>query len=541
MADSFTETAGARLPETGTYEDVWGDVLNSDTFDALDKTLGGYSELTLSGASFSMPALTPGSASASRSMFIKFVGAPGSAVAITLPASVKKKLYMVFNNCGQDITIGYATGTTALIKTGETRLIYCNVSAPGSVVQLSSNADASSLGGVASAAFARRDVANVFQKVNSSPWRTVTELPVTLIDASAGEHQKLTLTGNRTMGAPTTPTDGQPLVLQVIQDGTGGRTLSWNSVFLFTNGLAPTLSNVPGAIDMFIGYYDEATNKWLMAQLSGISAGTGATYNFVITSNEIDVYAKPRFGNIGVAATINVTIAPGVILQAGSTRSFALDFDGVAPNGSTINLLNLGYCLGRGGDAGNGAGASYEQGGSSNTASEMQATAGRAAGGAIRGPGAGITFNVTNVSGSIWGGGGGGGAGGATLTGGGNRTANGGGGGGGVGGGRGGEGGFAQRQGIIAPGGQGGHGGTGALGTAGTGAAGGGGGGGSGGPGGDGGDWGAVGLDGTAVTSGSQDYAASIGGAAGKAIELNGGSVNFLSGSGAPNIKGVVS
>jgi len=52
------------------------------------------------------------------------------------------------------------------------------------------------------------------------------------IDASAGEKVKPSvLAANATINAPTNPSLGQELTFTFIQDGTGGRTVSWNAVF----------------------------------------------------------------------------------------------------------------------------------------------------------------------------------------------------------------------------------------------------------------------------------------------------------------------
>ena len=49
-------------------------------------------------------------------------------------------------------------------------------------------------------------------------------------DTAAAPVAKVTLGGNRTMAAPTNLKDGAFYSLYIIQDATGSRTLSWNSV-----------------------------------------------------------------------------------------------------------------------------------------------------------------------------------------------------------------------------------------------------------------------------------------------------------------------
>lgn len=58
------------------------------------------------------------------------------------------------------------------------------------------------------------------------------------------------VSSNRTMGAPTNLKDGAFYALAVIQNG-GSNTLTWNSVFKWASGTAPTLSTAAGAKDYF--------------------------------------------------------------------------------------------------------------------------------------------------------------------------------------------------------------------------------------------------------------------------------------------------
>ena len=74
---------------------------------------------------------------------------------------------------------------------------------------------------------------------------------------------KVTLAGNRTLSAPsgTTPISGQFISLLIIQDGTGGRTITWNAVYEFATDTAPTLTATASLGDLFTFRYNGA--KWL--------------------------------------------------------------------------------------------------------------------------------------------------------------------------------------------------------------------------------------------------------------------------------------
>lgn len=61
---------------------------------------------------------------------------------------------------------------------------------------------------------------------------------------------QVTIAGNRTIAAPTTMLAGSALLI-VNQDATGSRTLTWNAVFKWPGGVAPTLSTAANAKDVF--------------------------------------------------------------------------------------------------------------------------------------------------------------------------------------------------------------------------------------------------------------------------------------------------
>lgn len=253
------------------------------------------------------------------------------------------------------------------------------------------------------------------------------------------------------------------------------------------------------------------------------------TFSFVVDRNAFDLNLREFIGQtFATPVTIVIRVETGVIIQALTTGTPALDLDANLPSGSIIRLYNNGYILGMGGMGGNGA-AFYDQGSGLGNGTNIGADAGRNGGLALRGPGVDVTFEITNGAGHIWGGGGGGGGGG--LTQGSSATANGGGGGGGAGGGGAGRGGKATSGGGDNAT-DGAHGSSGVDGAPGAGGAGdsntt------SGGNGGAGGDWGAAGSSGSDSNPGA-------GGAAGVAIDQNGGTATFISGNGAPNLKGGV-
>ena len=85
---------------------------------------------------------------------------------------------------------------------------------------------------------------------------TLTDGATVTWNASTQQVAKLTLGGNRTLSAPTNGVTGQFISIAVIQDGTGSRTLTWNSAYVFTGGTAPTLTTTASKADVFVFRYN---------------------------------------------------------------------------------------------------------------------------------------------------------------------------------------------------------------------------------------------------------------------------------------------
>jgi parallel beta-helix repeat protein len=109
-------------------------------------------------------------------------------------------------------------------------------------------------------------------------------------NALNGELQLWTLTGNVTIGAPTNPRTGLRLRFILKQDGTGGRTVTWNAAFLVGSWVPkPGIGQTSE-----ISFIYDGTN-WIAADdTPPILTGT-ATYD------------PPSLAN-GIAATTTVTV-----------------------------------------------------------------------------------------------------------------------------------------------------------------------------------------------------------------------------------------
>ena len=78
---------------------------------------------------------------------------------------------------------------------------------------------------------------------------TLTDGATITPDFDANQNFTVTLGGNRTLANPTNVDAGQTGSIFVVQDATGGRTLSFGSYWKFAGGTAPTLSTAVSAVD----------------------------------------------------------------------------------------------------------------------------------------------------------------------------------------------------------------------------------------------------------------------------------------------------
>lgn len=119
------------------------------------------------------------------------------------------------------------------------------------------------------ATLARLATAQSFTAAQAAAPVALTDAATIVIDASLGNVFTLTIGGNRTLGQPTNPREGQGITIQITQDGTGSRTLAYHADWLFPGGVDPSLSTAAGAIDVLSAVY--ISGKW-KAQLSSAFA-----------------------------------------------------------------------------------------------------------------------------------------------------------------------------------------------------------------------------------------------------------------------------
>jgi hypothetical protein len=123
---------------------------------------------------------------------------------------------------------------------------------------------------------------------------SIIEPIVTLTDASTitwnaltqGKSVKVTLGSNRTLSSITgAPVNGETYTIDIIQDATGGRTLTWNSVYKFPAGFDTGLNSAANAHTTFGFRYDAVAAR--MEYIFGGKLGAGVVGGYVSKAGDL--------------------------------------------------------------------------------------------------------------------------------------------------------------------------------------------------------------------------------------------------------------
>jgi hypothetical protein len=247
MATAYTPILQLALPVTGELNGTWGDVVNNNITSMVEQAIAGLAAVsTWTTASHTLTTAN-GTTDEARCAVLECSGAPGAAATVICPAF--SKVYIIKNSVsgGYAVTLKTSAGNGISVPNGSTALLYCDgtnvVSGLNAVTALTINGLLTVNGQGYSPNIALTDAATV-------AWDTSTGQVATFTFVST----------NRTMGAPTNLKNGAFYALAVIQNS-GSNTLTWNAVFKWAAGAAPTLSTAAGAKDYFT-FRSDGTNLY---------------------------------------------------------------------------------------------------------------------------------------------------------------------------------------------------------------------------------------------------------------------------------------
>jgi hypothetical protein len=287
MASTFTTRIRLNKQGDGDNPNSWGTVLNDGALNLIDDAIGAYTPVTIGPNAVVTLTANDGTSDTARSAFIEIVGSVGGAhdtITIQIPSSISKS-YVINNKVSANTTAtdvvkiqntgvgsGYTVpfGSIGVVITNGTSVFPTNTAGLG--FGTAANADIGvcatnvadvSLGDlryVRTSATSSIVGANLNIKQGQlivgtssrayNPITTVTDATSIAIDFSKGNNFLVTIGGNRTLELPTNCTAGQTGQIHIIQDGTGSRTLAYNTAWQFVSAAVPTLSTGSSDVDI---------------------------------------------------------------------------------------------------------------------------------------------------------------------------------------------------------------------------------------------------------------------------------------------------
>ena len=315
MASTYTTNLRLTKQADGENPNSWGQILNDGVISLVDDAIAGYTTVSLGSAATVTLTNVQGAGDQARSAILEFKGTVGGAhdtINVLIPNNSKS--YVVKNsvsyndstdaivlkvagNTGvtvaDDSSAMYVTNGTTVIPVAQTT--FTNITASGDLavkgnasvsgtltvagaVSLASTlnvgstltvAGAVSLASTLSVAGAAYFGSTVtvsgrgkFMAGGFSTIATLSDNSSIVPDLNTSNVFTVTLGGNRTLAAPTNTTTniGATGHIFIVQDDTGDRTLSYNSVYQFSQGGVPVLTTASAAVDIFF-YAVRTTTK----------------------------------------------------------------------------------------------------------------------------------------------------------------------------------------------------------------------------------------------------------------------------------------
>jgi len=281
MASTYTTNIRLTKQGDGDNANTWGEILNN-VLSLVDQAVGSYTTITVGATSSVALTENQGSADQSRSAVLEIAGTVGGAhtsIFVYLPAGAAKtyaiKNAVSANTTASDAVVLRVAGQThgVTVPSGGVGYFFTNgtsvntLNAAGFSAITTTQADAryvaitgtqtitgaktftSTVTITGAAAFT--SAVNVSGPVNVNTV-TLTDAASIVPSFDSGNTFVVTLGGNRTLAAPTSANIGQSGSIRVIQDATGGRTLSYNSAYQFVSGSAPVMDTSAGAQSILV-------------------------------------------------------------------------------------------------------------------------------------------------------------------------------------------------------------------------------------------------------------------------------------------------
>ena len=293
MTATYTTRIRLTKQGTGDNDSTWGVVLNDEVIELTDYAIAGYTTISLAAGDVSLT-INDGTADQARSAMLELTGTLTGNRGVYLPTNISKS-YIVKNDTsgaysttvlinggtgsaipqgasvivftdGTTVTpatdstglglgtaaeLNFGTSINELIPVSSADTRYANVSSDETITGAYTFTSTTSFN-TTEVIFNTTEVIASATQAYSKPVSVAVASSAVSLDFSTGNNFTTILNGNVSIANPTTPQPGQSGIIYIRQDGTGSRTMSFNSNWDFAGGTAPTLSTAASAVDALI-------------------------------------------------------------------------------------------------------------------------------------------------------------------------------------------------------------------------------------------------------------------------------------------------
>ena len=286
MTATYTTRIRLTKQGTGDNDSTWGVVLNDEVIELTDYAIAGYTTISLAAGDVSLT-INDGATDQARSAMLELTGTLTGNRGVYLPTNISKS-YIVKNDTSgaYSATVLINGGTGSAIPQGSSVIVFTDGTTVtpatdstglglGTAAELNFGTSINELIPVSSAdiryanvssdetiigaytftsttSFNTTEVIASATQAYSKPVSVAVASSAVSLDFSTGNNFTTILNGNVSIANPTTPQPGQSGIIYIRQDGTGSRTMSFNSNWDFAGGNAPTLSTAASAVDALI-------------------------------------------------------------------------------------------------------------------------------------------------------------------------------------------------------------------------------------------------------------------------------------------------
>ena len=144
MPSTYTDNGGIELPANGEQSSTWGNTIN-DNMNIIDRLTNGVGAITLSGTTHTLTT-SDGTPSDGHYKVLVLGGSPSGTNTVTVAPNNGQHIYIVKNGSGQAATFTQGSGANVSVKTGTTKIIYCDgAGSAAAVVDITGSLDLGSL------------------------------------------------------------------------------------------------------------------------------------------------------------------------------------------------------------------------------------------------------------------------------------------------------------------------------------------------------------------------------------------------------------